>query len=329
MDPLTVTATKLPASVTQPQVSVVIPTYNCEAYIADTVASVLAQTHRSIEVIVVDDGSTDRTPEIVANLGNKVQLVRQTNQGVCAARNLGFELSTGDFVCFLDHDDYWFPWKLRRQIEAFVTHPEVAMVFTSFALWSSVGGAFPVPSKLAEEDIGPPPVDPDFSGWVYHQFLLDCWALTSTAMIRREAFKNCGGFDPTLPYSEDWDLWLRLSHEHPFIKLDRVSTLYRQHPDQGNRKLRPVDYRTRLLEDANRRWGLSSRDGRRVEARVFHHKLALYHLQFALHHLQHGSPVEARRALQRAWRHHPTRLKYPALIGATLLGWRPRPCTWT
>ncbi len=307
-----------------PLVSVVIPTYNCEAYIADTIASVLAQTHAALEVIVVDDGSTDRTAEIVEAIKGPVRLIRQPNQRVCVARNRGFEASRGEFVCFLDHDDYWYPWKLRRQLEAFAAYPQAGAIFTSFALWQPKDGAFPSPSSLAPPDDGPPPIDQRFSGWIYHEFLLDCWALTSTTMIRREAFARSGGFDPALSYSEDWDLWLRLAQTHEFVKLDRVSTLYRQHGDQGNLKLRMLDYRTLLLENAVRRWGLASRDGRRVEARVFHRKVSSYHLQFALHHMRHGSASVARSSLMKAWRHEPTRIKCGLLVVAATLGWRPK-----
>ena len=133
-----------------------------------------------------------------------------------------------------------------------------------------------------------------------------------------------GGFDVALPYSEDWDLWLKLSRDYPFVKLDRVSTLYRQHPYQGNRVLRPVDYRTRLLEDAAGRWGLASADGRAVPRSVFRQRLARYHLQFALHHLQHRSRRVALRSLMRAWRLQPGWLRPPAVAAAALLGWRPR-----
>lgn len=305
-------------------VSVVIPTYNCERWIAQTLDSVLAQTWRPLEVIVVDDGSTDRTPDIVADYGPPVQLMRQRNQGVCVARNRGFERSRGEFVCFLDHDDHWFPWKLQRQVEAFAARPETGVVFTSFALWLPEQGIFPSPHTLAPANDAPPEHDPDFSGWIYHQFLLDCWALTSTAMIRRAAFVRSGGFDVALPYSEDWDLWLKLSREVPFVKLDRVSTLYRQHPGQGNRVLREVDYRTRLLEATAARWGLASADGRAVPAPVFRQRLARYHLQFALHHLQQRSRRVALRSLMRAWRLQPAWLRPPAVAAAALLGWRPR-----
>jgi len=307
-----------------PLVSIIIPSYNCEAYIEQTLASVLGQTHRPIEVIVVDDGSTDRTAEIVAAHGEPVRLVQQVNQRVCVARNRGFELSRGDFVCFLDHDDYWHPWKLQRQLEAFRRHPDAGVVFTAFELWPQVDGLFPDPLARASTDDDLPPENPILTGWIYHRFLLDCWALTSTAMIRREAFAASTGFDVSLPYSEDWDLWLRLSQEHPFVMLDRVSTLYRQHPSQGSRMLREIDYRTRMLWAARQRWGLASPDGRRLSDAEFDHNIAHYHMEFGLQHLRHGSRPLALQSLAKAWQTRPMKLRYGALLLAGLLGWRPR-----
>jgi glycosyltransferase involved in cell wall biosynthesis len=307
-----------------PLVSVVIPTHNCETYIGETISSVLAQTYRPIEVIVVDDGSTDRTRDIVDSFGGAVRLLRQTNQRVCVARNRGFESSHGDLVCFLDHDDYWYPWKLERQVETFRTHPQAGVVFTAFKPWHPVDGVYPTPASLESAEAESLEIDPDYSGWVYHQFLLDCWALTSATMIRRDVFAGSGGFDPSLPYSEDWDLWLRLSQSCEFVMLKCASTLYRQHPDQGNLKLRDTDYRTALLERASRQWGLASRDGRRQEPGEFHRQLAEYHFQFALHQLQNNNTRTARASLLRAWRHHPGRLKCAVVIAASALGWRPR-----
>ena len=308
---------------TQKRVSVVIPTYNCAQYIAETLNSVLYQTRPPHEIIIVDDGSTDGTGDIVRSFGNAVQWVQQTNQGVCVARNRGLALSTGEFLCFLDHDDYWLPHKLQHQLDSFEAHPETGVVFTRFALWHPEQGSYPRPDQVAAPDDVLPPSDPAYSGWIYHQFLLDCWALTSTAMIRREALDRCGGFDPSLPYSEDWELWLRISREFPFFKLDGISTLYRQHPQQGNRQLRAFDFRTSLLESAAARWGMRSPDGRAVEASVFHATLSRYHLHFALHHMQSGSKRVALASLRKAWRHRPSHIKLPVLMVATLLGWRP------
>jgi glycosyltransferase involved in cell wall biosynthesis len=306
-----------------PLVSIIIPTYNCQAYIAQTLASVLGQSYRSIEVIVVDDGSSDDTQRIVLEHGGCVRLIQQSNQGVCVARNFGLSHAKGDFICFLDHDDYWFDWKLARQIEAFRAHRDAAVVFTDFERWYSVNQVFPAPSSMERKVSDAPSVDPDYSGYIYHQFLIDCWALTSTAMIRREVFEAVGDFDATLPYSEDWDLWLRISNKYPFVKLARASTLYRQHQNQGSRQLREIDYRTRLLESARKNWGLASADGRSVSVNTYKHNLARYHMQFALHQLRFGRRWPAFRSLYLAWQNHPTRLMYAAQMGASLLGWKP------
>jgi hypothetical protein len=143
-------------------------------------------------------------------------------------------------------------------------------------------------------------------------------------MIRRDAFEASGGFNPELPYSEDWDLWLRLSRQHPFVMLDRVSTLYRQHAEQGSRMVRDIDYRTELLWSARRRWGLASPDGQSLSAQEFDRNVARYHMEFGLHHLQHGDRSKGKQALARAVSAHPARLKYAALWLAATLGWTPR-----
>ena len=309
---------------TTPTVSVIIPAYNCEAYIQDTIDSILDQTCRDLELIVIDDGSTDRTRNIVENYGAPVRLVRQENAGVCVARNRGIREAKGKYICLMDHDDFWFPDKLATQVRMLEGSPETGVVFSEFSLWHpDQNGEFPKPLSLM-----PPSdsdrIDPEYSGWIYHQFLLDCWMLTSTAMFRAEVFEKCGVFDEALPYSEDWELWLRISREYPFLKLSRSTTLYRQHPGQGNRRVRPVDYRTVLLTKAERRWGLASRDGRAVTRQQFSKQLARYHASYGLHQLQSGHFLKAITAFGKAWITNPSQLKYPAYGVAALLGWRPK-----
>jgi hypothetical protein len=306
-----------------PLVTVIIPTYNCEAYIDETLGSVLGQTVNNIEVLVVDDGSTDRTREIVAGYSAPVRLIIQQNARVCAARNNGIRQARGKFICLLDHDDYWFPDKLERQLTQMRAHPNVGVVYSSFLLWHrDKDGVFPSPLSF-DLSAWTDGVDADFSGWIYHQFMLDCWMLTSAALFRREVFENCGYFDEALPYSEDWELWIRIAQQYPFIKLNRPDTLYRQHPSQGNRVVRPIDYRTRLLIESEKKWGLCSKDGRCVDRDVFKHQLAAYHAQYGMHHLQVGHVRQALASLWKAWLVHPSYLKYPAYILAALVGWRP------
>lgn len=306
-----------------PLVSVIIPAYNCEAYIAQTLEGVLAQTHTAVEVIVVDDGSTDRTAEIVGSFGAPVRLLTQANQRVCRARNRGIEESTGDYLCILDHDDYWAPRKLELQLAALDRSPQADVAFSNFLPWTpDEHGRFPAPESMFPQDVSDQ-IDSTYSGWIYHHFLIDCWMLTSSALFRRRAFECSGSFDENLPYSEDWDLWLRMARQHQFIKLAYPTTLYRQHPSQGNRLTRPIDYRTELLEKAVRQWGLASPDGQAVSHHDFYRNLARYHREFGIGHLYSGSRRTAIRSLFKALRLQPTHIRTAALLFAALIGWSP------
>ena len=307
-----------------PAVSVVIPSYNSQTYIGQTIGSVLAQTMTDFELLVVDDGSTDETPALVRQCGDaRVRLIPQANAGVCRARNRGITEARAPLICLLDHDDWWYPHKLQRQCEEMARHPEAGVAYSSFIVWRppAHGAPFPDPSSFRIEGT-PDDLDPAFSGWVHHQFLLDCWMLTSTSMFRREVFERCGNFDESLPFSEDWDLWLRIAREFPFVQLRRPTTLYRMHATQGSGMHRPVDYRTRLLKRVAAEHGLSSRDGRAITRRQFCHQLARYHADFARGELQAGRIASAASAFGQAWACHPLRWKYPVYLAAMMAGWR-------
>jgi glycosyltransferase involved in cell wall biosynthesis len=309
---------------TTPIVSVIIPTYNCELYIIETIDSVLSQTYNNIELIVVNDGSTDRTHELVAAYGSSVRLISQTNSGVCVARNRGIREAQGQYLCLIDHDDYWFPDKLEQQTLAIKTHPECGVIFSNFIPWHpDTAGRFCSPLSFDLSSY-PEGINPDYSGWIYHQFLLDCWMLTSTALFRREVFDQCGFFDDSLPYSEDWDLWLRISREYQFLKLNSPTTLYRQHPQQGNRLVRNVDYRTQLLKKTVAKWGYCSRDGRCISSKTFSKKIADFHGDYALHHLRAGNLITSIKSLITAWLTNPLKIKFLIYIILVLVGWRPR-----
>jgi glycosyltransferase involved in cell wall biosynthesis len=306
-----------------PLVSVIIPSYNCEAYIAETIDSVLAQDYSSIELLIVDDGSTDKTQDIIQTYGHQVRLISQRNAGVCAARNKGIQEAKGQYICLMDHDDYWYPDKISRQVRAFAEQPETGVVYSTFTLWHpDSSGIFPRPdsfSKIAVDD----DIDQEFSGWIYHLLLLDCWVLTSTTMFRSEVFQTCGVFDETLPYSEDWELWLRISRQYPFLKIRQTTTLYRQHMHQGNRKVRPIDYRTVLLLNSVKSWGLCSQDGRCLSKLQFYRQIAEYHASFGLLHLIAGNKKIAIISLFKSWTTFPFKLKYVAYLVAGLSGWKP------
>ena len=309
----------------QPLVSVIIPSYNCETYIAETINSVLAQDYPSIELLIIDDGSTDDTCKIIEQYSNRLKLIQQQNAGVCVARNRGIREAHGDYICLMDHDDYWFPDKISLQIKAFQNHPEVGIVYSEFKRWYPNSNGLHPPTDGFRDYHHESDIDEAFSGWIYHQLLLDCWVLTSTAMFRSDIFQTCGYFDESLPFSEDWDLWLRISLHQQFLKLRKTTTLYREHLEQGNKTLRPIDYRTTLLLKYKQEWGLCSKDGRCITERQFKRQLAEYQALFGLHHLyMDGDLKTAISSLLKAWLSSPFKLKYLAYLIAACAGWKPK-----
>src|SRR5690242_13247080 len=121
-------------------VSVIIPTYNGTAFLRETIDSALAQTYPAVEVIVVDDGSTDDTAAVIAEYGDRIKGIAQANSGTSAARNTGIRASSGDYIAFLDHDDLWAPIKLARQMRVLRDHPELGMVYAGIRFFNHYTG---------------------------------------------------------------------------------------------------------------------------------------------------------------------------------------------
>ena len=312
-----------------PLVSVIIPAYNCSHYIEETIKSILSQNNPpDIEVIVINDGSTDNTGDIARDFGNPVRVIDQPNSGVCVSRNRGLKEAKGSFVAFVDHDDFWMPNKLANQMVAFEDNPDVGVVFADFVRWHSDvnDGKHPSPTNFMAEAEAQG-IDDDLTGWIYHQMLLDSWVLTSTALARSDIVLSSGGFDESLPYSEDWDFWLRISRQCKFLKLNEKTTLYRQHPHQGSRVVRPIDYRTRLLERASKEWGLGSQDGRQISPEEFGRMLAHYSAEFGFEHLKDtdgASRFIAAKAFLKAWSIDHHNWKSLVYLVAGIVGWKPK-----
>ena len=306
-----------------PLISVVLPAYNGARFIGETLRCVQGQTHSAVELIVVDDGSSDGTVEMVRAQAPQARLIEQKNAGVSAARNRGLAEAKGDFVIFLDQDDIWHPLQLERQVACMLSDPACAAVVCHYRHWLADQGVYPAPETLWGPDLGLQ-TDPDFTGWVYHQFLWDCWAQTSGTLLRRSALQAVGAYDTSLAYSEDWDLWLRLSLQFPFATLQWPCVLYRHHEVQGSRTVRDRDFRTELLERYAAQHGLASRDGRRMEPARFRQILAGYHYSHGMLHLVHGQRRVSARSFWKAWRCQPAKPKLLALMLAAASGWKPR-----
>lgn len=286
-------------------ISVVIPCHNAERWIAATLRSVLAQQIDGLEIVVVDDGSVDRSAELVAYEFPEVTLIRQTNAGVASARNRGIAQAHGQWVAFVDADDIWLPGKLHAQADLLATRPDARMVYTGWQVWRS-DDTEPDPDTLARwcaadgdaASAGP-------SGWIYPELLLDCAVWTSTVMIRRDVLDEVGGFDESLRIGEDYDLWLRASRVTPILRVPRSLALYRQHPDSITRRAPERNWQALVVERALARWGLEGPDGRRADRSTVNRALARTWRDFGGAHLAAGDHVAARRAgwkaLTRNW----------------------------
>ena len=202
-----------------PEVSVVIPAYNAEPTLSETLASVCAQTFSDIEVIVIDDGSTDGTAALVRGWQDpRVRVVSVPQGGVARARNTGIELSTGAFVAFIDADDMWLPAKLERQLEAIRAPGDHGMCVTA-AIRVDARGAELAPIPVVQTD--------DYC----KALLLDSMVAgcLSSGLVRRSAIERSGAFNPALSQCADWDLWLRLSRVTTFAVVPGELVLYRVH----------------------------------------------------------------------------------------------------
>ncbi len=203
-------------------VSAVIPAFNYGHYVAVAVQSVLDQTYSPIECIVVDDGSTDNTADVLATFGGRVRTIRQKNRGLAATRNVGIKASRGEFVALLDADDRWWPDKIARQVDAFAENPTAAAVGCGAEAVGAAG------QRLFEVIVAS--TSPGSDG-IRDVFLRKKWVggSASGAMIRRSVLDRIGLFDETLTAAEDWDMWLRIVAEHPIVNLPDVLVTILKH----------------------------------------------------------------------------------------------------
>lgn len=211
----------------EPKVSVVITSYNYERYIGETIESVLSQSYPVFEVIVVDDGSADRSPDVARKFGGIVRVIEQENQGVCVARNNGARLATSEILTFVDSDDIWLPNKVEKQVAAFVSDDEVGLVSCGFRAFAPDG------STIYESLTGK-------SGWVADEILLMREEIinstASSIAVRRDLFERVGGFDERREIfaAEDRDLCYRIARIAKHVFLPEVLLDYRMHGSNGH-----------------------------------------------------------------------------------------------
>ncbi len=219
-------------------ISVIIPTYNRAGLLPRAIGSVLSQTSPADEVIVADDGSNDNTAEILAAYGGQLQIIRQGNRGVSAARNAGIRAAKGDWIALLDSDDAWLPRKLENQ-RAFIRKNPGLRIFQSAERWIRNGKHVNPKKKHAKP-----------SGWIFEPSLKLCLISPSAVIFQKSLWEEMGGFDESLPVCEDYDLWLRIAKKYP-VGLDKNESVlkYGGHADQLSTTTPLMDvYRIRAME---------------------------------------------------------------------------------
>jgi GT2 family glycosyltransferase len=210
-----------------PIISVIIPAYNAERTILETIESVQQQTFSDFEMIVINDGSTDKTLELLGTVkDHRLRLFSYKNGGVSVARNCGISHATGEFIAFLDTDDLWTSDKLELQLAALQQHSEAGVAYSWTHFMDEQGKSF-----HADEHIC-------FEGNVYAKLLIGNFIGSgSNPLIRRQAIESVGEFDSTITHGEDWDLYLRLAARWLFVVVPKPQILYRQTSGSASSKI--------------------------------------------------------------------------------------------
>ena len=208
----------------EPLVSIIIPTYNRSSYLKEAIESVLSQTYTHFELIIVDDGSTDNTEEVIRQFNDtRIIYIKKPNEGHPGkTRNAGLRIAQGDFIAFLDDDDKWLPEKLKEQIGAHIRKPRI---MASYTFYSIIG-------KATQRDHHIFPAQIERNGFLLEEMIRHgSFVLTSTMCFRKEVFDRIGEFAeiPNLRSGQDFDMWLRIAQHFEYLCIPHYLTVYRLH----------------------------------------------------------------------------------------------------
>lgn len=281
-------------------VSVVIPTYNREKIISTALESVLAQTYTDYEIIVIDDGSTDSTRDLIRSYADRqVHYFYQDNKGIAGARNAGIRTCSGAHIAFLDSDDYWLPGKLEQQMALFDQDPEYGLVASCCAS-VRYDGSFRATNRSGK------------SGRVLRELFIKNYIRTSAAVVTRQCLEKVGLFDESLKECEEYDLWLRIAAEYPIGFINEPLAVYVDNPaGVSTDSLIGRLYRLQVLEKDYLR--------QRIPRRLYCRRIADTCHYIGRHYLSRGQAKEGRAYLRRAQRLAPLYIKNLIYLGLSLL----------
>lgn len=284
-----------------PLISVVIPAYNAERTIKDTIQSVQQQTFSDFELIVIDNGSNDNTLKLIESIKDQRLKVFSYSQNVrvCGARNRGTSHTTGEFIAFLDADDLWTPDKLELQLAALKQHPEAGVAYS----WT----CFMDVNEQGEPASFHPSPCSYFQGNVYKHLLIQNFLHSgSNTLIRKEVINAVGDFDGSLISCEDWDYWLRIAAQWHFVVVSKYQILYRRSPGTLSSDIEMVKAGSQMVME--KAYGVAPPELQSLKNKT----LASLHHYYAELYLRHNTNIwgtnQAGKNLQKTVRLHPQSL---------------------
>ena len=283
------------------KVSVIIPTYNRENLVDKAIKSVLKQTYRNYEVIIIDDGSTDNTEKVVKNFHHpQIHYIKHAdNRGVSAARNTGIRNCCGEYIAFLDSDDEWMPEKLNKQMKIFEKAPsKVGAVYTGNYYIDKIS------EKITKVYI------PRKKGHIYEDILRGEGTLyISTLLVRKECFTKAGLFDEDFPAREDLDMWIRISKHYQFVYVKDVLVICRTNHIQMTKNSKI------LIEGAKK---IQTKYAEELKIRPYSYSVRFFYLGNKLCHI--GKIKEGQRYFIKAIKIYPFCFKYYVYMLSSLFG---------
>ncbi|WGW01702.1 glycosyltransferase [Vibrio sp. YMD68] len=257
------------------KVSVIIPTYNCRDYLPKAISSVLEQTHQDVELLIIDDNSSDDTAHYLEALSDpRINILTTHGVGASKARNLGIQRSSGEFIAFLDADDFWYPEKLSLQLKLHNNNPDLALSFTNYDHFTESNQVIIDSFTYWEQ----------FQDCTQESFLVENpLALliknnvigTSTVMLKANVVSKIDLFDTKIRYGEDWELWLRICESHGVGVLNSVQSGYLMRQNSATqshrfrlKNLQSIELILQRYEEESERWNLSPSTLKSARARL-------------------------------------------------------------
>jgi glycosyltransferase involved in cell wall biosynthesis len=271
-----------------PKISVIIPSYNSAIYLPEAIESVLAQTYKDFEIIVIDDGSTDNTKDVVKPYLDRITFLKGPNGGPCKARNRGIRKSSGEFVAFLDADDIWYPDKLECQMAVFSKNPNYDMVHSDASYsrtytskedrtWYSIKKCVKV-------------------GWVFSELLSECFIILSSVIVKRKSLERARLFDEHVERWHGYDLYLRIAVESQIGLVNKPLFFRRIH--ESNRFYSDPLIEVKSLIKVLKKWDNQAHNLADVDKKLVNQRLRIQYCRLGTYYLAREQPTQARKALK-------------------------------